>query len=176
MKTFGKHNFFKHTYCEFVMQNDVDFFKEYTIHFKSKTASFYSYTKDGVYRYSNHWGRVANCRWKLIATNDFKNQAYHVGFAKWTDFYPLNEEEKQFFITVDFNSEKVTFQHQKERKDIFLFTSKEAKKRIGQIQTLFKEINWAKYFDDDIDELRKEIIYELINSNKSLQQIKNALR
>ena len=171
MKVYSRNNFFKHTYCEFVEMHQ-DFFKENKIHFKSKSDSFYSYTKEGVYRYSNHWGRVANCRWKLLANDDFKNQAFHVGFAKWTDFYPNNETEKLFYISVDFNEQKVIFQHKKEQNDVFLFTSKEAKKRVGQIQVLFKETKWAKYFKEDIDVLREKIISELINSSKNLQQIK----
>ncbi|NVK51364.1 MAG: hypothetical protein HWD85_00405 [Flavobacteriaceae bacterium] len=171
MKLYNKYNFFKHTYCEFTEVNP-NFFKENPIHFKSKADSSYSYTEEGVYRYSNHWGRVANCRWKLIADNAYKTQVHHLGFAKWTDFYALNETEKQFYISVDFKMNKVGFYHKKERDDVFLFYLKEAHKRIIQIRTLLKEEKWANYFDQNIDELRKNIISKLISSNKTLQEIK----
>ena len=57
-------NFFKHTYCQFEYK-ELSVLQEENIHFKSKSGSSYVYTEKGVYRYSNHWGRVANCRWKL---------------------------------------------------------------------------------------------------------------
>lgn len=174
MKTINKTNFFKHTFCEFTKVKDFEF-PENT-HYKSKSNSFYFYTDKGVYRKSNHWGRVANCRWKLIANDNFKNQAYHAGFAKWTDFYPLNETEKQFYIAVDFKSKTVNFHHKETNKEAFLFFAETAQKKVIQIRKLLLDDKWANYFDEEISVLRKEIVFELINSNKSLQEIKNAMR
>ena len=171
LKTYNKTNFFKHTFCEFTEVNK-NFFEQNPVHFKSKTGSFYSYTEEGIYRYSNHWGRVANCRWKLITAKKYKNQAYYSGFAKWSDFYALHESEKQFYISVDFDKKTVDFHHKENRENEFLYTSIEAQKKVQQIRILLKEEKWATYFDENIEVLRKKIISEFINSNKSLQQIK----
>ena len=100
MKNFHKFNFFKHTYCEFELKS-LNFFKQREVHFKSKSGSLYFYTEKGVYRYSNHWGRVANCKWKINGIEAYKNQIYYVGYAKWSDFYPLNSKEKDFYITIE---------------------------------------------------------------------------
>ena len=171
MKTYSRTNFFKHTFCEFI-KVDVSIFNENKIHFKSKAGSMYSYTKNGVYRYSNHWGKVANCRWKLIADEKIKNQEFHLGFANWSDFFPLNENEKQFYLLVDFEMKEVRIQHKKQEQTVFLFYGEAAQKRARQIKKIFEETAWAKYYASDIDKLRKAIVTELTQSNKSLQQIK----
>lgn len=173
MKTYTKFNFFKHTYCEFV-EVSSSVFEDNAAHYKSKSDSQYHYTKEGVYRYSDHWGRVANCRWKLLANSDFKNQQMHLGFAKWTDFYHLNDTDRLFFIQVDFKLSKVNFQHKalSEIEAPYLFTALEAQKRVKQIRLLLKEDKWAKYFNADISELRKNIISEYINSSDSIQVLK----
>lgn len=148
------------------------FFDENQIHFKSKAGSQYSYTKEGVYRYSNHWGRVANCRWRLQSDVKLKNQNYYVGFAKWTDFYALNETEKQFYISVDFEKYTVDFHHKGTKEDVFVFFAETAQKKVIQIKKLLLEDKWGRYFDEDIHILREKIITEYINSNISLQEVK----
>tara|TARA_R110002073_G_scaffold53840_4_gene138841 strand:- start:49401 stop:50012 length:612 start_codon:yes stop_codon:yes gene_type:complete len=172
LKKYNSSNFFKHTFCIFNRVDD-QFFKENTIHFKSKSESRYSYTEEGIYRYSNHWGRVANCRWKLNSDEKLKNQLYYLGFAKWTDFYPMDENKKLFSISVDFVSKSVNFHHQQEKEDAFLFLLSDAQNRVKQIRQLFKEEKWARYFNTDIEKLRKSIVTELISSDKSLQEIKS---
>lgn len=154
---------------------DDAFFKENIIHFKSKSESQYSYTEEGVYRYSNHWGRVANCRWKLHSEEKIKNQKHYLGFAKWSDFYPMDENKKLFSISVNFETHRVNFHHQQELKDGFLFSLHDAQIRVKQIRRLFKEDHWARHFNKDIKELRKTMSSKLINSNKSLQQIKSEI-
>lgn len=173
MKTYTKYNFFKHTYCEF-QEVSEDLFKENPAHYKSKSDSMYHYTPEGVYRYSDHWGRVANCRWKLLANNDFKNQQYHLGFAKWTDFYHLNDTAKLFFIQVDFEQKKVNFQHIRNlpKEDKILFTAVDTQKRVKHIRQLLSEEKWAKYYNCDIETLRKQIITEYITTAKTLVSIK----
>ena len=176
MKTYTQHNFFKHTYCEF-QEVSLAVFKDNPAHYKSKSDSLYHYTKDGVYRYADHWGRVANCRWKLNANSDYKSQQYHLGFAKWTDFCPLNNTDKLFFIEVDFKNQKVNFQHKQLAKKLpkQLFTALEAQKRVGQIRKLFEDDKWAKYYDMPINELRKKIVLLLITTTDTLQQVKKQL-
>ena len=171
LKTYNKTNFFKHTFCEFSQIDDFNFPED--TNYKSKSDSFYFYTDKGVYRKSNHWGRVANCRWKLISNKNYKNQNIVIGFAKWSDFYPINSSEKIFFIEVDFENKSAKLQSKKEEVVKYLFTFSEAQNRIKQINHLFKDDKWAKYFDKNINELYFEVISELINSDKTLQEVKS---
>lgn len=177
MKKYDRFNFFKHTYCEFIEVSE-DVFKDNAADYKSKSDSLYHYTKEGVYRYSDHWGRVANCRWRLITNNKYKNQENHLGFAKWTDFYPLNDLDQQFYIDVNYLESKVNFYYEKNliESNRTLFTAIDAQKRIKHIRNILIEDKWAKYYDYDIDFLRKSIIDKLINTKESLQKIKMELK
>ncbi len=170
---YHKFNFYRNTYCEFAMQ-EVIFFDEMKAHFQSKSGSYYYYTEDGVFRYSNHWGRVANCRWKIQGINQYKNQKYYVGYANWSDFYPLNSTDKVYYLEVDYQKACVVIKRIKNDKEekYFLMTADFAHKRLKQIQTLFKEYKWASYYNAEIEELRKNIIDKLITTNKSLQELK----
>jgi hypothetical protein len=140
--------------------------------YKSKSESMYFYTAEGVYRKSNHWGRVANCRWKIAANETYKNQQIIIGFAKWINFYPINATEKIFFIAVNFEEKTATLQAKGVDSAKYLFTFSGAQKRIKEITQVFKEDAWAKYFDTNIKELRFNIISECIRSDKALQEIK----
>lgn len=173
MKIYNQTNFFKHTFCEFQEVDNFDFPEK--TNYKSKSESTYFYTDEGVYRKSNHWGRVANCRWKLISNENYKNQNIVIGFAKWSDFAPTNSTEKLFFISVDYENKTAKLQPKKENSTNYLFTFSEAQKRIKQIHHLFKDDKWANYFNLEITELQFKIISEFINSNKSLQEIKREL-
>ena len=174
LKTFDKHTFFNDTFCEFTLVKDFVFPDK--IDFTSKHKSEYSFTKEGVYRKSNHWGRVANCRWKLNSEKTLKNQFYYVGFAKWSDFFSINETEKVFYISIDYKNKSVRLQPKKENTINFLFTFSEAQKRIKKIKHLLTDEKWASYFDNSLDEIRMKIISEYINSEKSLQRIKMNLK
>ena len=171
MKTYNKTNFFKHTFCEFSQIDDFDFPED--TNYKSKSDSMYFYSDDGVYRKSNHWGRVANCRWKLVSNENYKNQNIVIGFAKWEDFYPINSSEKIFFIEVDFEKKSSKLQSKKGNSANYVYTFSEAQFRIKQINYLFKDDKWVRYFDKNIEDLYFEIISEFINSDKTLQQVKN---
>ncbi|MDG1811081.1 MAG: hypothetical protein P8H13_03970 [Polaribacter sp.] len=150
----------------------MDFFNENQFHFKSKAGSQYFYTNDGVYRYSNHWGRVANCRWRLLSDKKVKSQNFYVGLAKWTSFCQLNETKKQFYISVDFDKKIVDFHHKNTYEKAFLFYADTAQKKVKQIRKLFVDDKWAKHFEEDISVLRKKIIFDYINSDLSLQEVK----
>ncbi len=90
---YHKYNFHKHTFC--VWQEVIpDAIIESKINYKSKSGSQYIFTETGVYRISNHWGRAANCRWRLESLKDYKNQQTKIGFALWTDFYNNDENSK----------------------------------------------------------------------------------
>ncbi len=177
MKTYHQFNFFKYTYCEFKMK-EISFFEDKKAHFQSKSGSYYSYSDEGVYRYSNHWGRVATCRWKIKGIEAYKNQKYYVGFAKWSDFYPLNDADKVFYIEVNFETQQAKISRilGEEEHDFYLMNSLLAQQRLKQIQTLFKEYKWAKYIDAHIDDLREIIVKQLTNSNTSLVVLKQELK
>ncbi|MCI2230078.1 hypothetical protein MC378_12940 [Polaribacter sp. MSW13] len=170
MKIYNKTNFFKHTFCEFTQIENFKFPED--TNYKSKSESMYFYTDEGVYRKSNHWGRVANCRWKLIANEDYKNQKTVIGYAKWCDFYPINSKEKIFFIDVNFEEKTAKISPNKKENKNYLFTFSEAQKKIKHINQLLTEDKWANYYDKKIAILRKEIISSFINSNKTLIEIK----
>ncbi|CAM1350534.1 conserved hypothetical protein [Tenacibaculum ascidiaceicola] len=155
------------------MQN-INFFDDMKAHFQSKSGSYYYYTEDGVFRYSNHWGRVANCRWKIQGIDNYKNQQYYVGYANWSSFYPLNSIDKVFYLEVDYTKAKASIKRVEEglENNHFLMNSELVHQRLKQIQTLFKEYKWARYYEEDIDVLRKKIINKLVITNKTLQQIK----
>lgn len=176
MKGFNKDNFFKYTYCEF---QEVDFksLPHEIAHYISKSKSQYYYTDKGVYRYSDHWGRVANCRWKLNSTSEFKSQQFHLGYASWGQFFKLDDTQKQFFITVDYNLLKVNFHHQATTDNKhFYFTASTAQQRVKKIRHLLQESKWAKHYDLPIEELRFQIISEFITSNASLSSLKMKYR
>ena len=137
-KKFNQYNFYRHTFCIFyeVENNTIENLK---INYKSKSGSSYYYTDDGVYRKSNHWGRAANCRWKLEANSNLKNKNSRVGYAKWSDFYPNNEQDNLFYIDVDFETQTVDFKH----KETPLMTGNLF---VEMPQKLQNESNYAKKF------------------------------
>ncbi|MBT3546213.1 MAG: hypothetical protein HOA34_06040 [Flavobacterium sp.] len=108
----------------------------------------------------------------MIPNATYKNQQTVLGFAKWEDFYPLNETEKIFYILVNFETKKVTIKAKQAKETAFLFTLNAAQEREKQIKKLYKEEKWALYFNQSIEKLRIKIISELINSDMTLQQIK----
>ncbi|MDV7187208.1 hypothetical protein R3X25_07925 [Lutibacter sp. TH_r2] len=174
MKSYNKFNFHKHSYCEFEIVQE-DFFKENKIHYKSKSGSLYFYTKQGVYRYSNHWGRVGNCRWKISGVEHYKNQNYYVGYANWFDFFPLNSLEKEFYIQVFENGTSKIIKRKESTTTFFLMTLDNAFKRQKEIKSLFKNNNWAKYLNDDVEVVSEILIKKLISSNSTLQELKRSL-
>lgn len=171
MKTYNQTNFFKHTFCEFKQVDHFEFTPD--TNYQSKSESLYFYTNVGVYRKSNHWGRVANCRWKLDSNENYRNQQIATGFAKWTDFYPIHATEKLFSIHVNFDTKKVKLQSIKTGAVNYLFTFSEAQKRIKQIHHLFADDKWTKHFNLEIEELYFQVISQFTTSNLSLREIKS---
>lgn len=166
---------FKNTFCVFrekileeVVNKKVDFI--------SKSGSSYYYTEFGMYRLSNHWGRLANSKWRLEPMLPETTSKVKLGFAFWTDFYPDNSTDELYYLEVNFDTKIVTYQHKDNpeyNRKAVLRTSFEATKKIKQIRNLLNLSSWAKHFDcDDLDYLRKKIITELIYSNASLEDIK----
>jgi hypothetical protein len=166
---------FKNTFCVF---NEVlpDRIAGMPVQYDSKSGSKYYYTKDGMYRLSNHWGRLANSKWRLEPLEPETASKFKIGFASWESFYPDNAEEELYYLQANYEKRTVNYQHRNNPdydKKAILRTSFDTAKKIKQIRNLFELTSWAKYFDyDDIDELRKEIIEELIFTNKTLEEIK----
>lgn len=182
LKKYNNTNFHKHTFCEFT-EVDAAAIPNIEWHYKSKSGSGYCFTEEGVYRISNHWGRAANCRWRLISNassnSKINNSQNRIGYAKWTDFYPNNETENFFYIEVNFETKEATFQHKNnpnyDGKSV-LRNASETAKIIRQIKEILESDAWAKYLDfDDLEELRKTIILKLIQTSASFAEIKRSL-
>lgn len=171
---YNKTNFHNHTFCIFE-EVSFDCITELKPNYKSKSGSHYYFTNDGVYRLSNHWGRAANCKWRLTSNTQNSNRT-KLGFANWNDFYPDNDIEKLYFIEVNFDSQTVNYYHRQSdnfTSDKVVGTSNETAKLIKQIRVLFEETAWTKHLKvENSDALRKEIIQKLINSNTSFQEIR----
>ena len=175
MKNYNKTNFHSHTFCIW-KEVAVTEIQELKLHFKSKHDSHYYFTNDGVYRFSDHWGRVANCHWRLIPLSNYKNQKATVGYTKWTDFYTNDDTSKLFFIKVNFETQEVNFYHKlvSDYDEKFaLRIANETAKTIKTIKQILTQTAWAKYLNyEDLEGLRKGIIEELLYSEKRLLEIK----
>lgn len=169
---------FKNTFCVF-HEVTMDHIAQLEVQYHSASGSKYYYTAQGMYRLSNHWGRFANSKWRLLPLAPATGSKYKLGFAQWEHFYPDNAEEKLYYIAADYSNRTVNYEHKNnpsyDQKAV-LRTSFETTKKIKQIRNLFELTNWAKYFDyDDLDELRKKIIEELIYTERTLEDIKRSI-
>jgi hypothetical protein len=168
-------NSFKNTFCvfeEMPIENTANLKMQYN----SKSGSKYYYTALGMYRLSNHWGRLANSKWRLEPLKPETVYKFKLGFARWENFYPDNATEQLYYLEVDFKKNTVNYQHKNNPnfdKKAILRTTFETSKRIKQVRNILYLKSWAKYFDNtDISYLREKINMELIYSNKTLEQIK----
>ncbi|WP_426095784.1 hypothetical protein [Flavobacterium sp. DSR2-3-3] len=168
-------NSFKNTFCAFD-EISMDAVNGLKIQYASKSGSKYYYTKTGMYRLSNHWGRLANSKWRLKPLEPETISKIKLGYASWENFYPDNTVEELYYLEANYQEKKANYQHKNNPtydKKAVLRTSFETTKRIKQIRNLFNLTSWAKYFEcDDINLLRKKIIDELIFTNRGLEEIK----
>jgi len=171
-------NSFKNTFCVF-QEFEVKAIEKMPIQFESKAGSLYYYTELGMYRLSNHWGRLANSKWRLEPMEPETLSKTKLGFASWNDFYPDNAVEELYYLEANYIKKTVNYQHKNNpnyNKKALLRTSFETTKKIKQIRNLFALTSWAKYFEyEDLDVLRQKIINELIFTNRSLEEIKREL-
>jgi hypothetical protein len=147
--------------------------------YKSASGSAYYFTELGVYRKSNHWGRAANCRWRLITNADYKNQTEIVGFARWTDFYPNNDTEKLFFIEINEKKNEVHFNHKNHPNYAhqIVRNASDTAKRIKEIKNVLQTTSWAKHLIlDDFEEVKRKMLTELSNTNESFVNLKKILQ
>lgn len=168
-------NAFKHTFCVFE-EVSIDVVNGLEIQYNSKSGSKYYYTKTGMYRLSNHWGRLANSKWRLKPLELETISKIKLGYAPWENFYPDSPVDALYYLEANYQTKTVTYQHKNNPtydKKAILRNSLETTKRIKQIRNLFNLTSWAKYFAyDDIDLLRQKIINELICTTKTLEEIK----
>lgn len=174
-KVYNKTNFHKHTFCIYreVTLTEIDGLK---LSYSSKSGSSYYFTEKGLYRVSNHWGRAANCRWRLLPLENETTSKTKAGYANWTDFYPNNEHDNLFYVEVNWETKEVSFQHKcnpKYNRTAQLRNASETAKVIRHINEVLTTDNWAKYINfEDITELRKEVVSALVNTNRSFLDIK----
>lgn len=174
-KKYNRFNFHKYTFCEFqeVSQDSID---ELKLAYTSKSGSSYYFTENGVFRVSNHWGRAANCRWRLLSNGSKVNQRKRIGYANWDDFYPNNETERLFYIEVNWKNKSVAFQHKNNPKfneKYYLRTAREVSKAIKVCKMLLESDTWAKYLEvDKIDVIRSEFLDKIIYLGEDLMTIK----
>jgi hypothetical protein len=172
---YNRINFHSDTFC---IWNEVAAteIQELKLHFKSKHNSHYYFTTQGVYRFSDHWGRVANCHWRLVPLSGYKNQKATVAFAHWNDFHTNDNTSKLFFIKANPQTQEVNFYH-KSLSDYdgiaTLRNATETAKTIKNIKQVLTEKDWAKYLNyTNLETLRNQIVNELIVSEKSFLEIK----
>lgn len=161
----------KSTFCIFKEVN-IEQFKNLKIDYKSESGSEYYYTENGVFRYSDHWGKAATSKWRLIPDENNLSKT-KLGFANWCDFHKDNSIEKLYFLEVDFITNKVYFNHKnnmKPNENPTLRTSTDTSKVIRQIRKLMENDRWTTYFETE--NIKEKIIQDLINSNKTLFEIK----
>ena len=157
-------NAFKNTFCVF---NELPLaaIEGLLVQYESKAGSSYYYTKEGMYRLSNHWGRLANSKWRLEPMEVESPTKYKLGFALWTSFYPDNATDKLYYLEANFDKKTVNYQHKNNptyNQKAVLRTSFDTAKRIKQIRNLFELTSWAKYFEyEDLDIISNFIIFRL---------------
>jgi hypothetical protein len=169
---------FKNTFCVF-QEMPLSSLESLTMQYASKSGSSYYYTEMGMYRVSNHWGRLANSKWRLEALEPESDSKTKLGFAPWTQFYPDNAIEELYYLEMNYQKNIVNYQHKNNPNyngKAVLRTSFETTKKIKQIRNLLTLTSWAKYYEyDHLDFLRKKIIEELVFTTKTLEEIKRAL-
>lgn len=184
---YNKYNFHKYTFCEF-KEFPFKEIENLQVSYKSKSGSSYYFTEKGVYRLSNHWGRASNCRWRLksniIASASssessslkVNNSTAKIGYANWSDFYPNNEQEKLFYIEVNWVTNEVNFQHKRNlnyNEEYVLRNALATAKRIQTIKEVLTENKWPKYLNFvDLKVLREEVVEKLIKTEETFIKIK----
>ncbi len=168
---------FKNTFCVFheVALSEI---KSLSVSYKSDAGSTYYYIEKGMYRLSNHWGRLANSKWRLLANESISDSKFKLGFATWDSFFPDNNDEKLYFLEYDSITKTINYQHKNAKhydEKAVLRTTFETTKRIKQARNIVTLTAWAKYYKTDIDLLRTTIITELIFTDKTLDEIKRNL-
>lgn len=173
--SYNHHNFHKHTYCVF-QQVGAEAIHELKLSYQSPSGSQYYFTEQGVYRASNHWGRAANCKWRLHADWSLVKHRIKIGFARWEWFYRDNEVEKLYYIYFDSAGKQVYYAHKDSpefQSHFVLRTAAQTAQIIKSIRHLLATDAWAQHLNhSNIDDLRNQIIEQLMTTELSLAEIK----
>lgn len=80
---------------------------EETMGYCSAYGSRYWYTKEYLYRLSNHWGSVASCYWALDGSENLSSEDYCLARVKWDDIEFIPKVERNpFYLFRDLPEEK----------------------------------------------------------------------
>lgn len=168
---YNRFNFFKNTFAVFTITNQPnDFVKA---NYVSKHGSSYFFTNDGVYRYSNHWGRVGNCRWRL-ENIDHKQQTNYWGFCSWQHFYN-NEEGLPLYFIEKVGENNYSYNHKKngEQHNVVYRSAADTAKILKKIHEIQENDSWAKHLNyDDYNKVQEYFIDQLVSTNKTFIKIK----
>ena len=168
---------FKKTFCVFQEVN-IELINNLLPDFESESGSKYFYNDLGMFRLSNHWGRLANSKWHLRGNISENEAKLKLGFAKFENFYKDNDVDELYYLEYNPSLETINYNHKKNPDcdlKAVLRTTLETKKRIKITRGILNLSNWAKYYKTDIETLRSQIINELIYTNKTLDEIKRNL-
>ncbi len=171
---------FKNTFCVF-KEMPLSDIENIPLAYSSQSGSKYYYTNQGMYRLSNHWGRLANSKWRLESSSIVNNESkYKLGYAAFSSFLKDNNNDKLYYLEYNSSDKTINYQHKLspncDQKAIAR-TSTETTKRIKQARNILNLTNWSKHFDfDDLDDLRSKIINELIYTEKPLEEIKRVFQ
>ncbi len=170
-------NSFKKTFCVF-QEVSFDAIINLKSSYESEAGSKYYYTESGMYRLSNHWGRLANSKWRLIPLEIETDSKFKLGFAKYESFFPDNDVDTIYYLEYDSGEQTINYNHKNNLEfdgKAILRTTLETRKRIKQARNILTLSSWAKYYKTDINLLRIQVINELIFTNKTLDEIKRNL-
>nr|WP_298660499.1 hypothetical protein [uncultured Flavobacterium sp.] len=170
---YTRHTFHNKTYCLF-QQVALDTLPKTNPDYTSASGSKYYFTDEGVFRVATHWGRAANCRWRLIANTSYQNQQQACGYARWVDFQPNNEHEKLFYITIDWVKQTATFYHKNDPSYAgqLCRTANETAKRLQKITQILQHDDWKKHCTVyDYDVAKQLLLDKLITTNSTVFQL-----
>ncbi|MBC7641513.1 MAG: hypothetical protein H7174_04125 [Flavobacterium sp.] len=171
-------NSFKKTFCVFQEVN-LDCIKNLKVIYESQSGSKYFYNELGMFRLSNHWGRLANSKWRLIHSEITTDSKFKLGFAMYDSFFYDNDVDDIYFLEYNSNDNSINYNHKNNPEfdgKAILRTTYETRKRIKQARNIVNLSSWAKYHITDINVLRLQVLNELIYTNKTLDEIKRSLR
>lgn len=178
MKIYTKYNFHKYTFCIFneVCTSEIDLLKP---NYTSKSGSSYFFTEQGVYRKSDHWGRAANCKWRLQSKCIENNGRTKIGFAQWTEFHAINETDKLYFIQVNYAEKCVQYVHKNStaQSNLYLRNAAETAKRVKEIRHLIENKRKLTYwnYEDTWEILLTKVIEMMVETDLTILQIKQKL-
>ena len=139
MTIYTRHTLHNHTFCRF-QRVPFSFWETIKPNYVSKSGSAYYFTEEGVYRCSNHWGRAANCKWRLEGPKSSTSRT-EVGFAKWDSFYPDYPNEALYWVGIDADTASLHYYHKNcpEYNSQPLFTASQMQKIIRKYREYFKK-------------------------------------